>query len=139
MIVNQKSFCKRSIPAILLVLIVGIIVYANTFEVPYILDDETSIVNNAVIENLDNFYATSYGYDFLPNRCVAYLTFALNYHFGGRDVTGYHLANLIIHLLTALLVFALLRQTFHTPYFQEEVQPRSFSTPQGGIKQNPTP
>ena len=42
-----------------------------------------------------------------PNRFVGYLTFALNYRLGGLETRGYHLANLAIHLVGALLVFAL--------------------------------
>ena len=117
---NVNSLFKRLFPAILLILLAGTIIYSNTFEVPYALDDENSIVRNDVIERLDNFYANRSGYDFLPNRYVPYLTFALNYHFGGLDVTGYHVVNLAIHLLTALLVFALLRLTFRTPYCQPQ-------------------
>jgi len=121
---NLKFFNKYSFSAILLILLTGSIIYANTFHVPFALDDETSIVQNAVIKNLDNFYANSSGFEFLPNRCVAYFTFALNYHLGGLDVAGYHVFNLVIHLLTALLVYALLRLTFHTPFFQGQ-SPRS--------------
>ena len=44
-----------------------------------------------------------------PNRVVAYLSFALNYRFGGLAVEGFHLVNLIVHLVNALLVFGLVR------------------------------
>jgi tetratricopeptide (TPR) repeat protein len=117
---NLNLLCKRSFPALFLVLLAGILVYVNTFHVPFVLDDNTSIVRNPVIKNLENFYANSSGYEFLPNRYLAFLTFALNYHFGGLSVTGYHVVNLLIHLVTALLVFALLRLTFRTPYFLGE-------------------
>ena len=110
----MNFLCKRWLPAILLVVLVGIIVYANTFHVPFVLDDEVSIVQNADIRSLDSFFT-----DFSPpNRYVAYLTFALNHHFGGLDLAGYHAVNLSIHLSCGLLVFALLRLTFRTPYFQ---------------------
>ena len=125
---------RRSL-AILLVLLAGVIIYSRTFQVPFVLDDERSIIQNEVIRNLDNFYANSSGYQFLPNRYVAFLTFALNYHFGDLDVAGYHAVNLVIHLLAALLVFALLRLTFRTPYFQVQ---GPGSKVQGQATQNPT-
>jgi len=109
---------KRSVAAILLILLTGIIVYINSFHGPFVLDDKNSIAQNTVIRNLTNFYANSSGYEYLPNRYVAVLTFALNYHFGGLNVVGYHAVNLFIHLLTALLVYALLRLTLKTPFFQ---------------------
>ena len=94
---------------------------------PFVLDDDWTIVKNPVIRSLDNFYANSTGYEFLPNRYVATLSLAINYSFGGLDVTGYHVVNLLIHLLSALLVYALLRLTFHTPYFAAQVESDSGS------------
>jgi hypothetical protein len=41
---------------------------------------------------------------------VANLSFALNHRAGGLDPTGYHWTNLVIHLLTGLLLVALLRR-----------------------------
>ena len=130
MILNVNSLYKRTLPAVLLVLVAGIIVYANTFQAPFVLDDELSITKNAVIKSLDNYYANSSGYEFVPNRYIAFLTFALNYHFGGLNVTGFHAVNLLIHLVAALLVYALLRLTFRTPYFQGKEQG---STPQSSV------
>jgi len=120
MIFNLNFLCKRSFPAILLIFLAGVTIYSNTFQVPFVLDDERSITQNDVITSLDNFYANSTGYEFLPNRFIGNLTFALNYYFGDLNVTGFHIVNLLIHLVTALLVFALLRLTFETPYFQKE-------------------
>jgi hypothetical protein len=114
----MKFFCKRRLPATLLVLSAGIIFYSNTFQVPFVLDDVDSISRNDIIRSLGNFYANRSGYEFLPNRYIAYLTFALNYHFGGLDLFGYHAVNLAIHLVSSLLVYTLLRLTFRTPFFQ---------------------
>jgi hypothetical protein len=38
-------------------------------------------------------------------RPALMVTHALNYHFWGLDVTGYHLVNNLIHSLNAVLVF----------------------------------
>jgi len=123
MIFKAYTHCKRPVTAILLVLLAGIVVYTSTFHVPFVFDDEDAIITNHFIKNLDNFYANSSGYKIdNPNRIVADLTLALNYHFGEFDLTGYHLVNLIIHLSSALLVFVLLRLTFLTPYFQRAVK-----------------
>jgi tetratricopeptide (TPR) repeat protein len=40
---------------------------------------------------------------------------ALNYAFGGLEVTGYHAVNLAVHLATALLLFAVVRRTLQSP------------------------
>jgi Flp pilus assembly protein TadD len=101
---------------LLLVICVGIAAYANTFSVPFQFDDFSSIVHNPVIRHLDNFFAGSKGYAYNPRRFIGYLTLALNYRIGGLDVTGYHLVNLAIHLINAVLVYFLVILTFRTPY-----------------------
>lgn len=98
-----------------LILLLGILVYANSFDVPFVFDDLESIVGNESIRNLGNFLPGGSGFDFHFRRWVAYFTFALNYRFGGYQLFGYHLVNLAIHLGTALLVYALVRLVFRTP------------------------
>lgn len=117
---NLKSLGKKSsLPAILLILLAGVIVYANTFHVPFILDDHI-FIDSKILRNLNNFFSNFSGYHLNPARYIAILSLALNYHFGGHNVVGYHVVNLAIHLLTALLVYGLLRLTFRTPYFHEQ-------------------
>lgn len=99
----------------LIIVIFGILAYANTFQVPFGLDDLTSITLNPVITDLANYLPGGSGYDFIPRRWVGYLTFALNYHLGELDVTGYHIFNLTVHLSAALLVYILVKLTFRTP------------------------
>lgn len=103
----------------LLILIVGLYAYWNTFNVPFVFDDQSSIVDNAIIKDLGNFLGDSKGYQYNPRRVVGYFSFALNYHWGGLDVFGYHLVNLVIHLVNALLVYTLCRQMFRTPHLRQ--------------------
>lgn len=114
---TNKVF-NRSGLSVFLILVLGILAYSNTFHVPFFYDDKTSIVDNPVIRHLGNFIFGSSGYLYNPRRFLSYLSFAVNYHFGGLHVWGYHLFNLIVHLGCALLVYALLRLTFRTPFFQ---------------------
>ena len=104
---------------LLLILLVGGLAYSNSFNAPFILDDLTSIVGNPGITDLANFAPGGSGYDFIARRWVAYFTFAVNYHFGGLEVWGYHLLNLLIHLGTAALVYALAVLSFRTPHLAE--------------------
>lgn len=98
-----------------LILLVGGLAYANTFQGPFTLDDLTSIVRNPWIGNPGHFFPGGPGYEFMPRRWVVYLSFALNHHFGDLEVGGYHLVNLLIHLGTASLLYALVILTFQTP------------------------
>src|SRR5439155_5319508 len=39
-------------------------------------------------------------------------TFALNYKFGGQEVWGYHLVNLLLHLLNGILIYFVAKKLF---------------------------
>lgn len=99
-----------------LILLVGALAYSNSFKAPFLLDDLTSIVYNSSIHDIGNFAPGGSGYDFMPRRWIGYFTLAVNYQFGGLSVWGYHLVNLLIHLATASLVYALVILSFRTPH-----------------------
>ncbi len=62
------------------------------------------IRDNLAIRDLGSFLGPR-GYRLYPEPLRRIRTFALNYRLGGLDVFGYHLANLVIHLLASLLVY----------------------------------
>lgn len=114
---KSSGFWTRPLIQAALIVGVAILIYSNSIHGAFVLDDETSITHNYVIKNLHDFLFEGVGYSFNPRRFVTYLTFALNYHWGGLDVTGYHIFNLAIHAITALLVYLLCRLTLLTPFF----------------------
>jgi len=103
-------FPSRSVTHCLLIIIVGITVYANTFAVPFILDDVTSIIGNPLVRD--------FHWTFKP-RIIGDLTFAMNYYMHGNAVAGYHAVNLMVHLLNGILVYALFRLLLKAPFFAE--------------------
>lgn len=117
---QRKRFFEKT-AHILLVIATALGTYANSFHVPFLFDDESSITGNKVIRSLANFFVNGDGYAYNPRRFVGYLTFALNYRWGGLDVVGYHVVNLAIHIASALLIYALLRLTFRTPVLRNSV------------------
>ncbi len=112
------GFPRRQALYLILLVLVGLAAYSNTFNVPFQFDDLEQIQNNPVITSLDNFFANSKGYEFNSRRFIGYLTFAIDYHFWGYRVAGYHIFNLIIHLLNAMLVYYLVMLSFQTPAMQ---------------------
>ncbi|MBI4682556.1 MAG: tetratricopeptide repeat protein [Nitrospirae bacterium] len=101
---------------ILLIVFLGLAVYSNTFNVPFQFDDINNIPENAVIKDLNNFaHPFSSNQELFNARYISYLTFALNYKMHGLDVTGYHVFNLMIHLINAVLVYCLVILTLKTP------------------------
>ncbi len=82
------------------VALVGFLAYSNTFHVPFVLDDIAEIQNNQTIQDLNVFFS-----HYSSRRFIGYLSFALNYYFTGNDLTAFHVTNLLIHILTAWLVY----------------------------------
>jgi hypothetical protein len=56
----------------------------------------------------------------VAGRPLVNLSFAMNYAMGGLDVTSYHATNLALHLLVALVLFAIVRRSL-----RERVVPES--------------
>ena len=90
----------RWLSVIFLLALFGSIIYSNSFSVPFQFDDIPNIVENDRIKEIDH------SLDFSGSRAIGYLTFAFNYRFGGLRVSGYHLFNLIIHIINGYLVYA---------------------------------
>jgi len=97
---------------ILMIIILGYKIYANSFDCSFQLDDKHNITDNEVIKSLSNIKQI---WDLSHSRFLAFFTFALNYHFGEFNVEGYHKVNLMIHLMNACLVFWIIRLMFATP------------------------
>jgi Flp pilus assembly protein TadD len=108
------DFIKKPAAHIFLLVLLGVLTYSGTFHVPFVFDDVYSISDNPIIKDLANFISRPDGYAAYSNRYIGYLTFALNYRLGGLDVRGYHIVNLAIHLINALLVYLLVILTFKT-------------------------
>ena len=77
-------------------------VYGHTFDVPFYLDDFPSIKENTAISDC---YDIKSLWRYAPLRIVGYFSFALNYHLHKFSVAGYHVVNLMIHLLAVGAVF----------------------------------
>ncbi len=105
---------------LIVIAIVGLAAYSNSFEVPFQFDDSFNIAANPVIKDLGNFTSSLDGYRSNPRRYLGYLSLALNYRLGGLNVTGYHIVNLLIHLINGILVYFFVILTFKTPYFRGE-------------------
>ena len=121
-----RTFAMKTYLHLFLIAVIGIIAYSNTFHLPFVFDDIYQIKGNQMIRDLDNFRLGLKGHDFSPDdrynnprRIVGYLSFALNYRFGGFNVKGYHLTNLFIHIVNAMLVYFFVQLTFKTPYFNK--------------------
>ena len=105
---------------LLIIVLVGVAAYSNTFGMPFIFDDAANIINNAVVKefNIAGFKAA-----FQDRRAFGILTFQINYFLFGDNVFGYHLTNLFIHIAAALLIYAMVSLILRTPYFDKSLSP----------------
>jgi len=90
---------------ILALILLGCLVYSDSFLNSFHLDDFVGIVNNYSIRDLSHL-SDMWAHE--PTRFVTSLTFAFNYKLGGFNVIGFHLLNLMIHVATAVLVWQLI-------------------------------
>jgi tetratricopeptide (TPR) repeat protein len=110
--------------AVLLAVAIAI-VYGRALDVPFVFDDNESVVTNTSIRSLwpligtDEHRGPLNPVRDLPTtaRPVVNYSFALNYYFGGLDLTGYHLVNFIVHFGNAMLLLIVVRRTLQLPYF----------------------
>jgi len=110
---------------IAMIITLGAALYGHTLRFPFQFDDLAYVSGNPLLKDLKNFgslfdipkvYQTVMEHQ-LPDdvaanfvlRPFAYLTFALNYAFGGLDPSGYRLTNVILHGANAFLLFQVLR------------------------------
>ncbi|WP_020675359.1 tetratricopeptide repeat protein [Geopsychrobacter electrodiphilus] len=78
-------------------------VYGQTLDIPWYLDDLPGIVENPLVKSV----SASLAQVFQP-RGLSTLSFSLNHYFGLFEPAGYHLVNVLLHLLVSWLVFLLL-------------------------------
>jgi tetratricopeptide (TPR) repeat protein len=95
--------------------------YSRTFGVPLLLDDIGSIGENPSIRRLWPIGTAMSPPSELGvgGRPLLNLSYALNYAFGGTAVPGYHLVNLLIHVLAGWTLFDLVRRTLLRPNLAE--------------------
>ncbi len=108
----MQLFIRWYIQVLLLAVAVAA-AYCCTLDVPFYLDDFSSIQENPVIYHWQGTLAELWNFSAL--RIVGYLTFALNYQIHQFQLAGYHIVNITIHFLAGCAVFGLLRGLVRTP------------------------
>jgi protein O-mannosyl-transferase len=95
------------------IVLAGVLVYANSLSSPFLFDDVNSILTNTQIRRLWPLSVPLSPPRDTPvaGRPLVNLTFAINYAAGGLDPWGYHVVNVLIHVMAALVLFGLVRRT----------------------------
>lgn len=102
-----------------------VLAFGRGVQTPFIFDDIPGIANNWSIRHLWPLVGSFPDYGPLSppklipasGRPLVNLSFALNYQFGGLDPAGYHVFNLVLHWLSALLLMAIVQRTLCLEFF----------------------
>ncbi len=129
-----SSLHRISTPLVCLVLVLAACAaYSNSFSGPFLYDDVPSIKDNPSIRQLWPLSTVLIP----PNdsgitvngRPLVNLSLAINYAFGGLNVFGYHVVNLLIHVLAGLALFGSVRRALQLPKLKALIGPGDLSTP----------
>lgn len=110
-------------------LLLGILIalaYGNSLRAIWTIDDDPNILQNTRLHIEDLKPRTLFQTFFSPlhpdgngnpglNRPLAHLSFALNWYFGKDSPVGYRLVNILIHFLTAFLLYLTIRDLLDSP------------------------
>jgi tetratricopeptide (TPR) repeat protein len=99
--------------AVLVLIFAGALAYANSLSGPFIVDDGLTVIDNTHIRQLWPLSASlvTDRESPLAGRPLVSLSFAINYAIGGLDVAGYHVVNVVLHIVCGLLLFGVVRRT----------------------------
>lgn len=115
-------------------LVMLFIVYGNSFFGDWHFDDYHNIVDNRNVHlqglSWHDIRKTFHGIAVEPqggqlSRPLSYLSFGLNYFFGGTDVFGYHVVNFLIHLAAAVFLFLFVSRTLKLPLLRDRYGDRA--------------
>jgi len=95
----------RSAGIVALLAVATLAAYADSFSAAFVFDDRPHIFANDRIQSVFPLSKTLSG-----RRPLVDLTLALNHAVDRTDPTGYHVVNVLIHLLAGCTLFALLRR-----------------------------
>jgi tetratricopeptide (TPR) repeat protein len=99
--------------------------YWNSFNVPFLLDDQWTITNNQSIRHLERMgdVLSPPSAGTTAARPLLNLSFALNYAGGGMSVRGYHAINWLIHVCAGLALLGIVRRTLLLPGLRPALTP----------------
>ena len=102
---RQMGFRRGILPCLLIV--AGVSIYLNSLATPFVFDDTKWIVKDRHIYSLSRLPVAMAE----SNRPILILSLAINYALGETNVVGYHIVNVIIHILAALTLFGIVSRT----------------------------
>jgi len=107
------TFPHNHFTVFLILIVLGFPIYSNILHGEFVSDDYGHIVGNFAVRDFRNLEDLWYLFN---TRLLVGFSFALNYAIGEFNVFGYHLVNILIHILATFLVYQLALLTLQTPF-----------------------
>ncbi len=110
--------------------VILIIIYANSFHGEWHYDDNPNIVHNTSVHTKDlSWQEIEKSFDFRRtlSRPIAYISFAINYYFGRLNTYGYHIVNFAIHYIASIFLFLFIYNTLKLPNLRNSYGTSSYS------------
>ena len=100
--------------AVVAIVAITCLAYANSFSGDFVFDDIPEIKANPALDRLWPPWGPMFGGD-NPARPLPYFSFAVDRAIWGGTPFGYHLTNLLVHVVAALALFDFTRLTLLSP------------------------
>lgn len=97
---------------IILIIVLGFAIYANSLTGEFVWDDDNLVKDNVYIKDWSNVskilsrnIGAGVGQQYYFYRPIQMLTYMADYFLYASDVEGYHITNILLHILVALCVY----------------------------------
>ncbi|WP_146180259.1 tetratricopeptide repeat protein [Opitutus sp. ER46] len=98
-----------------LIVVAALAAYHNSFQVPFVFDDEPAILANPTLQTLPGAWVPPPGSLTVSGRPLLNFSFALNHAVSGTAVWSYHALNLLIHATAGITLWWVVAQTLRGP------------------------
>lgn len=124
---NLVQYLKSFLVPLIIIFTFIFLIYENTLEGDFIYDDEIIVETEVIHANtLSQVPAVLFSEGSVSmDRKFGMLSFAINYYFNRLDPYGYHLVNMIIHLLNGFVLYLMVRLTLKMPMFNKPVRDKA--------------
>jgi tetratricopeptide (TPR) repeat protein len=107
---NQRHAWQSVLPGLLLVAMV-LLAYSRVWNFAFVWDDDSNVINSRALRTLDGlrriWFEPGATQQYYP---ITHSSFWLDYHVWGLNPAGYHVENVLLHALSAVLLWQLLRR-----------------------------
>jgi tetratricopeptide (TPR) repeat protein len=109
----------RAPQAAIVVVLLTCLAYLNSFNGAFVFDDIGEIHGNPAMDQLFPPWEAMFNGPKAPARPLPYLTFAIDNNLWGPTPFGFHVTNLLVHVIAALALFDLVRLTLCSPRLRD--------------------